>query len=159
MGDPPEVIFDYLKNLLAAPKSKIPDTIRFTSGMYYNQGNKKWIGMGFEGIYSEKNIFQICGVGAELEGSNTSSVLRRIREEAISRKRFMHLMGKENIEESDNTSKIWREEIKSKKINKEITLFGYCAPFEKHEESETKMSIKFSSRKPFEIYYQLLGDN
>ena len=141
------------------PESKVPDTIRFASGMYYNQGNKKWIGLGFEGIYSEKNKFQICGVGVELKDSNTSSVLRRIREEEISKKKLMHMMGKENIKESDKTSKIWREEIKSKTIDTDITLFGYCAPFEKHEESETDLSIKFSSRKPLEADYRLLGDN
>jgi trypsin-like peptidase/FHA domain-containing protein len=141
------------------PESKVPDTIRFASGMYYNQGNKKWIGLGFEGIYSEKNKFQICGVGVELKDSNTSSVLRRIREEEISKKKLMNMMGKENIKESDKTSKIWREEIKSKTIDTDITLFGYCAPFEKHEESETDLSIKFSSRKPLKVDYRLLGDN
>ena len=141
------------------PESKIPDTIRFTSGMYYNRGNKKWIGMGFEGIYSENNKFQIFGVGAELKGSNTSSVLRRIREEEKSIKKLMHMMGKENIKQSDKTPKIWQEEIKSKTIDTNITVFGYCAPFEKHEDSETDLSIKFSSRKPFKVDYRLLGDN
>jgi predicted nucleotidyltransferase len=85
--------------------------------------------------------------------------LRRIREEEKSVKKLMHLMGKESREESDKTSKIWQEEIKSKTMDTNITLFGYCAPFEKHEESETDLSIKFSSRKPLEVDYRLLGDN
>ena len=71
----------------------------------------------------------------------------------------MNLIGEENIEKRNKTSKIWQEEIKSKTIDTEITLFGYCAPFEMHEESDTEMSIKFSSRKPLEVDYRLLENN
>ena len=71
----------------------------------------------------------------------------------------MNLIGEENIEKRNKTSKIWQEEIKSKAIDTEITLFGYCAPFEMHEESDTEMGIKFSSRKPLEVDYRLLEDN
>ena len=141
------------------PESKVPDTIRFTSGMYYNQGNKKWIGMGFEGIYSEKKKWKIFGVGVELEGSNTSSVLRRVYKEVKSKKKLMDMLGKENLEEGEINSQIWQEEIKSKIIDTNITLFGFSAPVEKLDKRDTKMSIKFSSRQPFEVDYRLLGDN
>jgi len=139
------------------PKAKVPDTICFIPGMYYNKGNKKWINMGFEGIYSDKKNWKVCGVGVELKGSNASSALNWVREEDESKKEIKHRLGDEDIKMDDSNSYIWQKEIKSKKNGADMTLFGYWAPFEKHSESHRLMSINFYSRNPFKVSYRLLG--
>ena len=143
----------------AIPKSKAPQTLRFISGMYYNGGAKKWISIGFEGIYLNKKSWNIWGVGVELKESNTSSILGRIREEEKSKKELKHKLGKRKSEKGDNNSLIWREEIKSKRTDLDVTLFGYSAPIVKHGESDRLMNIDFYSREPFEVVYQLLENN
>ena len=138
------------------PGSKVPQSLRFTSGMYYNGGDKKWIALGFEGIYPDKKSWRIKSIGVELKGSNTSSILSRIRDELKSKKELKDKLGKGKLEKGKKNSLIWREDIKSKKNGIDVTLFGFSAPIVKHGESDRLMSIDFYSREPFEVDYQLL---
>jgi S1-C subfamily serine protease len=138
------------------PPSKVPQSLRFTSGMYYNGGDKKWITLGFEGIYPEKKGWRIKSVGVELKGSNTSRILSRIRDELKSKKELQDKLGKGKSEKLEKNSRIWREDIKTKKGGIDIALFGYSAPIVKHGESDRLMNIDFYSRKPFKVAYQLL---
>ncbi len=138
------------------PESKVPQSLRFTSGMYYNGGDKKWIALGFEGIYPDKKSWRIKSIGVELKGSNASGILSRIRDELKSKKELKDKLGKGRSEKEKKNSLIWREDIKSKKNDREVTLFGYSAPIVKHGESDRLMNIDFYSRKPFEVTYQLL---
>ncbi len=138
------------------PESKVPQSLRFTSGMYYNGGDKKWIALGFEGIYPDKKSWRIKSIGVELKGSNASGILSRIRDELKSKKELKDKLGKGRSGKEKKNSLIWREDIKSKKNNREVTLFGYSAPIVKHGESDRLMNIDFYSRKPFEVTYQLL---
>ena len=140
------------------PKSMKTESIRFTPGLFYNGGDKKWISLGFEGIYSDKKTWKIYGIGVELKNSNASSVLNRVREEEEEKKILKHTLGKNNIHKESNGSKIWRKEIKSKKNGIDMTLFAYNAPFKRHSESNTLMKINFYSIEPFEVAYQLLKD-
>ncbi len=137
------------------PKSKVPQTLRFISGMYYNGGHKKWIGLGFEGIYSDKESWKISGIGVELKGSNASGILSRIRDEEKAKKKLKNRLGKDKVKKGEENFKIWRKDIKSKKSGIDVTIFGYSAPIVKHEESDRFMSIDFYSREPFKVAYQL----
>jgi len=138
------------------PESKVPQSLRFTSGMYYNGGDKKWIALGFEGIYPDKKSWRIGSIGVELKDSNTSSILSRIRDELKSKKELKDKLGKGKSEKEKINSLIWREDIKSIKSGIDVALFGYSAPIVKHGESDRLMSIDFYSREPFEVAYQLL---
>jgi len=138
------------------PESKVPQTLRFTSGMYYNGGNKKWIALGFEGIYPNKKSWRIKSIGVELKGSNTSSILSRVRDELKAKKKLKDKLGKGKLEKEKKNSFIWRKDIKTKKGGIDVVLFGYSAPIVKHGESDRLMSIDFNSREPFEVTYQLL---
>ena len=138
------------------PESELPQSLRFTSGMYYNGGDKKWIALGFEGIYAVKKKWRIKGVGVELKGSNASRILSRIRDELKSKKELKDKLGKGRLEKENKNALIWREDIKTKKGGIELALFGYSAPIVKHGESDRLMNIDFYSRKPFEVTYQLL---
>lgn len=142
----------------SVPASMVPESVRFTSGLSYNNGNKKWIGLGFEGIYSEGKNWKIYGIGVELKGSNASSVLNRVREEEESKKKLKNTLGKNHIGKEDNTARIWLNDIRSEKNGADMTLFGYRAPIEKHGESDRLMTINFYHREPFEIAYRLLKD-
>jgi len=137
-------------------ESEIPQALRFTSGMYYNGGDKKWIALGFEGIYRDKKSWRIKSIGVELKGSNASSILSRVRDELKSKKELKDRLGKGRLEKEKKNSLIWREDIKTKKGGIDVALFGYSAPIVKHGESDRLMNIDFYSRKPFEITYQLL---
>jgi len=139
------------------PKSKVPQTLRFISGMYYNGGHKKWIGLGFEGIRSDKESWKISSIGVELKGSNASGILSRIRGEEKSKKKLKNKLEKGNVKKGEENLKLWRKDIKSKKSGIDVTIFGYSAPIVKHEESDRFMSIDFYSREPFKVAYQLLG--
>ena len=136
-------------------ESEIPQALRFTSGMYYNGGDKKWIALGFEGIYRDKKSWRIKSIGVELKGSNASSILSRVRDELKSKKELKDRLGKGRLEKEKKNSLIWREDIKTKKGGIDVALFGYSAPIVKHGESDRLMNIDFYSRKPFEITYQL----
>ena len=138
------------------PQSKLPQTLRFTSGMYYTGGDKKWIALGFEGIYPDKKGWRIKSIGVELKGSNASRILSRIRDELKSKKELKDKLGKGKLEKEDKKALIWREDIQSKRSGIDVTLFGYSAPIVKHGESDRLMNIDFYSRKPFEVTYQLL---
>jgi V8-like Glu-specific endopeptidase len=138
------------------PESKIPQTLRFTSGMYYNGGDKKWIALGFEGIYRDKKSWRIKSIGVELKGSNASSILSRVRDELKSKKELKDKLGKGRLEKEKKNSLIWREDVKSKKSGIDVALFGYSAPIVKHGESDRLMNIDFYSREPFEVTYKLL---
>ncbi|MBW2251180.1 MAG: trypsin-like peptidase domain-containing protein [Deltaproteobacteria bacterium] len=139
------------------PESKVPKSLRFTSGMYYNGGDKKWIALGFEGIYPDKKSWRIKSIGVELKGSNASRILSRIRDELKSKKELKDKLGKGKLEKQEKNSLIWRKDIKTKKGGIDVALFGYSAPIVKHGESDRLMNIDFYSREPFEITYQLLG--
>jgi V8-like Glu-specific endopeptidase len=138
------------------PESKIPQTLRFASGMYYNGGDKKWIALGFEGIYPDKKSWRISSIGVELKGSNTSSILSRLQDELKSKKELKDKLGKGRLEKEKKNSLIWRKDIKTKKSGIDVALFGYSAPIVKHGESDRLMNIDFYSREPFEVTYQLL---
>jgi len=138
------------------PASKVPQALRFTSGMYYNGGDKKWIALGFEGVYSDKKSWRIKSIGVELKGSNASRILSRIRDELKSKKELKDRLGKGRLEKPDKNSHIWREDIKTKKGGIDVALFGYSAPIVRHGESDRLMNIDFYSREPFEVTYQLL---
>jgi V8-like Glu-specific endopeptidase len=138
------------------PESKVPQSIRFTSGMYYNGGDKKWIAFGFEGISPDKKGWRISSIGVELKGSNTSSVLSRVRDELKSKKKLKDKLGKGKLEKGEKNPLLWREDIKSEKSGIDVTLFGFSAPIVKHGESDRLMSIDFNSREPFKVNYQLL---
>jgi len=138
------------------PESKVPETLRFTSGMYYNGGDKKWIALGFEGIYPDKKSWRISSIGVELKGTNASSILSRVRDELKAKKKLKDKLGKGKLEKGEKKSLLWREDIKSKKMGIDVTLFGFSAPIVKHGESDRLMSIDFNSREPFEVTYQLL---
>ena len=137
-------------------ESKIPQALRFTSGMYYNGGDKKWIALGFEGIYRDKKGWKIKSMGVELKGSNASSILSRIRDELKSKKELKDKLGKGRLEKEDKNALIWRKDIQSKKSGNDVTLYGYSAPIVKHGESDRLMKIDFYSREPFKVTYQLL---
>jgi len=124
--------------------------------MYYNGGDKKWIALGFEGIYPDQKNWRIKSIGVELKGSNASRILGRIRDELKSKKELKDKLGKGKLEKQEKNSLIWREDIKTKKGGIDVALFGYSAPIVKHGESDRLMNIDFYSRKPFEVNYQLL---
>lgn len=138
------------------PKSKVPQTLRFISGMYYNGGHKKWISLGFEGIRSDKENWKVSSIGVELKGSNASSILSRIRAEEKSKKKLKDKPEKDKVKKGKSNLKLWRKDIKSKKSGIDVTIFGYSAPIVKHEDSDRFMSIDFSFRKPFKVAYQLM---
>ncbi len=138
------------------PESKVPQTLRFISGMYYNGGHKKWISLGFEGICPDKKGWRISSIGVELKGSNASSILSRIRDEEKSKKKLKNEPKKGMVNNGKNNLKIWREDIKTKKNGVGVTIFGYSAPIVKHEDSDRFMNIDFYSREPFKVAYQLI---
>ena len=140
----------------SVPAALAPASVRFTSGLSYNNGNKKWIGLGFEGVYSEGKNRKIFGVGVEVKGTHASSVLNRVREEEESKKELKNALGKDNTSKEDKIAGIWLEEIRSQSTGAEMTLFGYQAPIEKHSKSDRLMTINFYRREPFEIAYRLL---
>ncbi|MDY6792249.1 MAG: trypsin-like peptidase domain-containing protein [Thermodesulfobacteriota bacterium] len=150
------ITFKTLGIEFSIPESELPQSLRFTAGMYYNGGDKKWIALGFEGIYPDKKKWKIKGVGVEPKGSNASGILSRIRDELKSKKELTDKLGKGNLAKREKNALIWREDIKTKRGGIEVVLFGYSAPIIKHGESDRLMNIDFYSRKPFKITYQLL---
>ena len=138
------------------PKSKAPESIRFITGMYFNRGKKKWMGLGFEGLHSDKKKWKISGVGIEIKGSNASSILDRIREERESKRELRDRLGESRSEKHDKGLQVWQKEIRSKRNNVDVIVFGYSAPMAKHGQSDKLMKADFYSTKPFKIDYKLL---
>ncbi len=151
------------------PSGELPVSIRITSGLMLINGEKKWVGLGFDALFKEKKVvkkgatspaeqWKVCGMGLEPKGIPSSSVLTAIRTEGELKKELERRMGKAQKEKAE----IFKQALTLKstpavaKDVREMTLFGFCAPIEKYAESDRLMNIQFFGRKPYQVKVTVL---
>ncbi len=148
------------------PKSKVPVSIRPTTGILGDDNNQDWVSLGMEGLFKlGKEEWEICGVGVEIDGTFSNYMLNLyregqkkkkqtlIRKKAAEKKNNKKSKGSKKEDENDYPE-VFMKSHNSKLAGRQTKVFGYCVPVEKDALIEDVFAANLNKAKPFEVEYR-----
>lgn len=124
-------------------------SVRVQSGLYYDsQAGAQWTGYGIEWVQTQAAGDEVCGVGLEPSGTQSTFILNFERD---MQKKSKLRSAEEN--QKENIPQLWTKSVTTKK-GQSVQLYGYCAPLRENPIEIGYYFVDFKKSRPLKAKYE-----